>query len=459
MTYIINSVEDLTPLQLEVLALLIEGKGPLVIAAEVMERPSQESTVRRWRDGILKPFLEDAIAGNLQVSTDEDLAVAEGLAVLEDLPSEDEGEVLPEEYLSDESIELLCASDDWAIGNLGKRLRAAQRANTSLRRELRDRDKQEGITEGVSLDSVIEKAVQGLVKTPTPVWHYFPDRLAQAATLEVLLGDFQIGKVSRYYNSERAKKGMELYGKGILKSMHERREKFAVERIAMTMIGDQMEDNEKHGVSSAISTDSGLAEQIVDAVQSIWQYVIKPLAVLGIPMDILCVVGNHASSTRKGMGTFKEGKYSFDYILHKTLQSFCEIAGYTHVTFDIPEGVFGHKTIYGKLAIYEHGYTNAMTEKGMTDQMRKRGGQLEKHAHYFRQGDKHHHICYGQGEQVCNSAFFGIDQEGIEYSGILGFNSIPSQTIMFHVDEDRKGRSNIKDIINIQVAHAPTEIS
>ena len=87
----------------------------------------------------------------------------------------------------------------------------------------------------------------------------------------------------------------------------------------------------------------------------------------------------------------------------------------------------------------------------MTDQMLKRGRQLHIHPTYWRQGDKHHHTSFGQGELVLNAAFFGIEQEGIEYSGILGFNSIPTQTIMVHVDERRLGRGNIKEVFNVQV--------
>ena len=87
----------------------------------------------------------------------------------------------------------------------------------------------------------------------------------------------------------------------------------------------------------------------------------------------------------------------------------------------------------------------------MIDQMRKRGAQLKVHPNYWRQGDRHHHITYGQGEQILNGAFFGIDTEGLEYSGILGFNSVPSQTLVWHTEEKCQWKATVKDVVNSQV--------
>ena len=188
-----------------------------------------------------------------------------------------------------------------------------------------------------------------------------------------------------------------------------------------------------------------------DAIEGIWESVIDPLTSLGIETEVVCITGNHGSSIHKGMDSFKAGRFSYDYVIHNTLRKFCELKDKDHVKFTIPDGTFGTTSIYGKHAIYEHGYHNPCSEKGMTDQMLKRGRQLHIHPTYWRQGDKHHHTSFGQGELVLNAAFFGIEQEGIEYSGILGFNSIPTQTIMVHVDERRLGRGNIKEVFNVQV--------
>lgn len=346
------------------------------------------------------------------------------------------------------NIELLCDHPDWTISNLAKRLRSAQRTNNQLRkvhRELFDNNSEE-----LSISDIVSKTLQG-ISLGTNKTNVSYKEAATPATLEVMLSDLQLGKITRHFNKDTALKGLQTYGEGILKEIYWKREKFKPERVILELLGDFCEDNTKHGIGSAISTDCGLSEQLVLATQGIWEYILKPLAGLGVEVEVVCIVGNHASSTHKGMGTFKEGRYSYDYTLFKTLEKFSELANMTNVKFNIPEGTFGHTTVYGKHIILEHGYHNNHTEKGMIDQMRKRGAQLKVHPTYWRQGDRHHHITYGQGEQILNGAFFGVDTEGLEYSGILGFSSVPSQTVVWHTDEPSEGKGTVKDIVNIQV--------
>lgn len=390
-------------------------------AKEVLGCTSKESTIRRMRKkGLIKLDHEDK----------------EGL------------EMVPLEVLD----ELIEASDDLDLVQIAKRLRSAQKANSQLRKI------QRGFVDGGSILEEIFKGVSIATDRVSARDTVYLGNMAEAlpeargATLEVLFSDLQIGKVSRHYNTKVAKLGCADYGKQIIEAINSRKSMYRVEAIVFAMIGDVVEDHLKHGVSSSISTDTGLAEQMADAIEAVWTGILEPMAKLGIPMKVICVTGNHGSSMHKGMDSFKAGRFSYDYVIHKTLESYCKILGMDHVSFDIPEGTFACNKIYGKYAIYEHGYHNNFTEKGMTDQMLKRGQQLEKHVSYWRQGDKHHHTCFGQGQQVLNGAFFGIDQEGLEYSGVLGFNSIPSQTIMFHVDEKTLGKCNIKDIVNIQLS-------
>lgn len=349
----------------------------------------------------------------------------------------------------DDKIEEGIDRGDEEFVKQAKRLRNAQKTNTQLRRLQRNSFDNEELYEQF-LEGV-EMAVKNLNVSETTTLKYRPHTNAKGATLEILFSDLQIGKVSRYYNTEIAKRAVREYCQGILQAIMDREALYNVERIVFAMVGDIVEDHMKHGVQSAISTDTGLAEQMHDAITCIWEDLLHPLASLNIPMDVLCVTGNHGSSMHKGMDSFKAGRYSYDFVIHQALASLARVTKLDHVTFNIPDGTFGTMEIYGKHAVYEHGYHNNQSEKGMTDQMMKRGQQLKRHVSYWRQGDKHHHACFGQGEQVLNGAFFGIEQEGLEYSGILGFCSVPSQTVMFHVDEKVGGRSNIKEVLNIQV--------
>jgi len=353
--------------------------------------------------------------------------------------------------VSDSVLEELIKGDDKSYANLAKRLRTAQNTNNQLRKIHRGTVDPKGTAvQGETLLEGIERATKTLNKSQGFKMVDL-NTSGEKATLEVLLSDLQTGKVSRHYNSEVAKKALKTYGEGIMNLISERKDKYTFERIVLALIGDLAEDHSKHGVSSAVSCDRGLSEQMHDAIEGIWSYVVKPLGDLGIEMDVMCVTGNHASSMHKGMDSFMAGRFSYDFVIHKTLESYCRISGMDHVNFNIPDGTFGNLEIYNKHVIYEHGYHNPCTEKGMTDQMRKRGSQLKIHPTYWRQGDRHHHACFGQGELILNAAFFGIEQEGIEYSGILGFDSIPTQTVCIHVDDTRLGRGTVKEVVNIQV--------
>lgn len=390
-------------------------------AREVLGKESRESTIRNYiRKGII------------------------------DLEGEEILEEVEEDEITGDQLEVLCEHPDFSISNLAKRLRTAQRTNNQLRKVQRELfDGSEG--DVVSLEDIMKDFYKFTKNTPVNVLAYTPEVSAEPATLEILFSDLQIGKVTRHFNKDTAIQGVKTYGEGILKEIQMKSNKFKLEKIVFELLGDLAEDDTKHGIGSAISTDCGLAEQLHLATTSIWQYILEPLAQMGVEMEVVCIVGNHASSTHKGMGNFKEGKYGYDYVIFKTLEEYCKIANHHHITFNIPEGTFGHTTIYGKHVILEHGYHSNPSEKGMVDQMRKRGAQLKIHPTYWRQGDRHHHITYGQGEQILNGAFFGVDSEGLEYSGILGFSSIPSQTLVWHTDEKSEGKGTVKDVVNIQV--------
>ena len=88
----------------------------------------------------------------------------------------------------------------------------------------------------------------------------------------------------------------------------------------------------------------------------------------------------------------------------------------------------------------------------MSDQMKKRGQQIKKHVEYFRCGDMHHVCSYDCHRMVLNGAFFGADDGGIEYSGILGFSAIPSQVVMIHKKDNGIGRNTVKEFITLQVS-------
>jgi hypothetical protein len=388
-------------------------------ACAVLEIP--ESTWRSWKDsGKIAAIVDDQSDGDLEDIKDN----------------------------VDEQLDTMCESLDKHIASLAKRLRTAQKTNTQLRKIINGGMDQTAHFE--QMITAVKDASSRVSIQPIPN-NLLPEPQGSVkATAEILFSDFQIGKVGQYYNTPLAIKAIQKYSSGILKELDN--PSFDFEKIILACLGDTVEDHLKHGVQSATSTDSGLAEQMANAIECMWKHLLHPLGSLNIPVEVICIAGNHGSSNHVGMDMYKAGLYSYDYPIYKALEGYCKAAGWNHVRFIIPEGCFAYTEIYGRTAVYEHGYFNSCTEKSLTEQKSKRGRQIKRHIEYFRCGDLHHICDYNNGQEVVNGAFFGVDNEGVEYSGILGFNSVPAQKMMIHTREDSIGRNTIKRNINIQVA-------
>ncbi|APC44361.1 hypothetical protein [Pseudoalteromonas phage PH357] len=151
---------------------------------------------------------------------------------------------------------------------------------------------------------------------------------------------------------------------------------------------------------------------------------------------------------------YKAGLYTYDFVIYQSLKLLCEAAGASHVTFNVPEGCFATHTIYGNRYLYEHGYFNQCSEKSMIDHKKKRMDNLKEYLHGYRCGDMHHVCLYDCSNLVVNGSFFGIEREGAEYSGILGFNAVPAQVAMIHrpLKGNTLGQSTVIDTKIIQVA-------
>jgi len=352
----------------------------------------------------------------------------------------------------EDNLDILCEHPDFSVSNLAKRLRSAHRTNTQLRkiqREITDteynfKEMLEGVNKAVSKVKVTQFD-KSLFERPD-----IPNTTNKHGTFEILFSDWQIGKIGQHYNTPVAIKALKQYGCELLGIVS--RKILFTDKIVFASLGDIVEDHMKHGIQSATACDSGLSEQISNAIVNIWENVLEPILKLGIPTEFVGVAGNHGSSQHKGMDIYKAGLYSYDYIIYTALKQLAKTGGYTNVTFNIPEGVFAHTEIYGNTVIYEHGYFNSATEKSMHDQMKKRGQQIKKHVEYFRCGDMHHQCSYDSHKLVLNGAFFGIDNLGVEYSGVLGFSSVPAQAVMWHQPESNVGKSSVKEFHTIQLA-------
>lgn len=414
-------LEQLTKEQIKIKALLEEGMSPSNVSRAIWGNSSKESNVRRW-----------VIQGLLEVET----------------PDVQKEEDTPVTMISEEQeLEVLCDNTDWRVANLAKRLRSSQKTNNQLRAIQREVfDNEGGDTKSVEeIISELAGRLEGSFYKCNPP--FIAERKEQC-TVEILFSDLQIGKVSEQYNTAVAKRALKYYGQEVLSIVEDARP----ERIVFASLGDIVEDHLKHGVQSAISTDTGLAEQMADAIESVWWSVLAPLVELGIPMEFVGIQGNHGSSEHKGMDMFKAGRYGYDYTIYKTWATMCKLVGADHVTFNIPEGHFTTYEIYGKLTVAEHGYGHNCTEVGMNKHKDKRATNLKRYVDRYVCGDMHHVCLYDNSNLCVNGAFFGIGYDAIEYSAILGFHAVPAQIVNIHRPITGAGQNTVSETKVIQVA-------
>ena len=351
----------------------------------------------------------------------------------------------------DESVALdtLCEHPDWTISNLAKRLRTAQRTNNQLRKVQRDIfDGEDNITNLTDFSKLLSDSLASNIEPLN--YKRFKEGCPTKCTVELLFSDLQIGKCSEFYNTENATKSMSYYGQECLNIVKEANP----EEIVFASLGDIIECSKKHGLQSAYSTDTSNAQQLANATSLIWKEVLQPLVNLGVPITVIGCAGNHGADAGKGFDMYKAGLYTYDFVIYQSLKLLCEAAGASHITFNVPEGCFATHTIYGNTYLYEHGYFNQCTEKSMIDHKKKRMDNLKEYLHGYRCGDMHHVCLYDCSNLVVNGSFFGIEREGAEYSGILGFNAVPAQVAMIHrpLKGNNLGQSTVVDTKIIQVA-------
>jgi hypothetical protein len=298
----------------------------------------------------------------------------------------------------------------------------------------------------------IKDAVEVMKELPPIKLKPRPIIAGKSMTVEALFSDLQIGKLMDNYTTNIAIKRMQEYTEVLLAKIQQHMDTgYNVERIMLCMLGDIIESDKKHS-NSARACDSGTAEQMQNAIQYIYKLVIEPLAQLGVPMDVICITGNHDHDDH-GLMMFMPGKEQLSWPMYHSMRMISEARGLTHVKFHIPEGAFHVDNIYGNSVLYEHGVGVGANVASMSKRVVDRTKQLHEYIDLYRMGDKHHICRFNNDKLVVNGAFFGDDRRGVEYSGIAGYDGNIAQLIMFHVERKDKYRTSIFDTLAIQLGH------
>jgi hypothetical protein len=274
---------------------------------------------------------------------------------------------------------------------------------------------------------------------------------ATGLTVEVLLSDLQIGKLTSEYNTKVAQRRLFEMGRAVVFQIKQKiAAGYNIDRIVLGILGDIIESDKKHK-NSARACDTGTAEQMHNAMLGMFEFVVEPLAALGFPMHVVCITGNHDWDDH-GLNMYKPGSEQLSWPLYNALKEITIRSGYTNCTFDIPTGSYSTVDFYGQKAIYEHGVGVSNTEASMKAHKIKRAEQGREHITYFRMGDKHTVTTFNGGQMVVNGAFFGSGAGGGEYSEIAGYSSVPAQWMAFHTARD-DNRLTLYDQFVIQLDH------
>ncbi|UCR81413.1 metallo-dependent phosphatase [Brevundimonas phage AA] len=328
--------------------------------------------------------------------------------------------------------------------------RNAKTTNTKLRRDLAAMTEAVGTKEALfdSLSSVVDDLNS---RPPIDFKPFIGGQVGRPMTVELLLSDLQIGKLQPGYNTQVARKRLYEFGRAALFQIEQKASVgYRIEKIVLGLLGDIIESDKKHK-NSARATDTGTAEQMHDAMVAIFEFVVEPLARLGIPLEVVGIAGNHDWDDH-GMAMFRPGRDMLSYPLYRSMEYVTRRAGYSNVEWTIPDGSYAIVDFYGQKALYEHGVGVSVTEASMKAHKIKRSEQEKVHLTYFRMGDKHNVSSFNAGQFVVNGAFFGSGPGGEEYSSISGYSSVAAQWMGFHLERDDT-RLSLYDSFTIQLDH------
>lgn len=352
-------------------------------------------------------------------------------------------------HMDSDVAEDVLEAEDFAKSEGAKR--TAQLTNNHLRkinRQVLDAERtKDEVLQGVEQAVAVMKDLPpiNLVKMPKPVD-------GKKMTVEALFSDLQIGKLMDNYTTDISIKRMKEYTEVLIEKIYQHTANgYDIERIMFCMLGDIIESDKKHA-NSARACDSGTAEQMQNAIQYIYKLVIEPLASLGIPMDVICITGNHDHDGH-GLEMFQPGKTQLSWPMYHSMRMIAEARGLDHVKFHIPEGAFHVNEIYGNHVLYEHGVGVGANPASMSKRVVDRTKQLHTYIDLYRMGDKHHICRFNNDKLIVNGAFFGDDRTGSEYSGICGYDGNIAQLVLFHVERKDVYRTSIFDTLAIQLGH------
>ena len=253
-------------------------------------------------------------------------------------------------------------------------------------------------------------------------------------TTEHMISDLHYGKATDSFNYAVARERMSKLAEVTIEEFDRYSKNFNVEQSVIFLGGDIIEGATIHGVESRMCSEAGNADQIKNAIISLYEDYLVPIINYGHKIKIVAVCGNH-DRDGKDKTYNKPGKESFTWTIYHTLAQLCKVSGAKNVEFVIPEGIFHIENIYGSNVLYEHGdHVKGRSKQAYESHMAKRGVQNDVLIDFLRMGHFHERCEYGRGRIIINPSLAGQDS----YSEIHGFNSEAAQTINYYVETKKR---------------------
>jgi hypothetical protein len=297
----------------------------------------------------------------------------------------------------------------------------------------------EGLNQKEDILELISEMVNSIPKTKVKLPKRVKKKNLKPMTKELMLSDIHFGKKTKTFNLEICRKRLRELTQTLIDDIKRDSLNYNVERLIIALLGDIIE-SEMHGVESLRGLEFGTAKQMAESINSLFLDVLKPLADLGLPIDVPAVCGNHDRIDHKR--TYQDpGLNNLTWTIYHTLELLCKQAGYTNMKFTIPEGPYVIVDIYGTKVLLEHGDNIKGTGRQAFETfISKRARQAGVMIDCMRSGHLHEYVMYSRGRAIQNASVCGSDS----FSEILGYMSEAGQTINSYVPTNKRPTSFFK---------------
>jgi len=249
------------------------------------------------------------------------------------------------------------------------------------------------------------------------------------------LSDIHAGLKTERYDYKVIRRRLKYLVKVFLEEYDRNSMSHNVTDFVITINGDVIHHDKLHE-DSVKTCEEGNPGQMFSVTEILFDEVIEPIALAGLPTRVLGTPGNH-DRTSKGRCMFQQGKEGYSWTVYKTLEMLSKRLKYNNLEYIIPEGYGAVINIQGSNIFYEHGdLCPGYTDKALITHMNKRAAQFRIVLHGLRIGHIHKFMQIGR-EVISN----GSPSCGDDYSESLGYATEPVQTIVTYCKSPNRENS------------------